>query len=561
MDLLWPSNEFDHFDELVSSAITRKCNVSIAPSSIITLNKSVVLKLNRKTIKISCFDHNCTEELKPIIQSYGHSIFQVEGRGTHLTLENITLKHTCYSTNHKDIGAGVFVLNTSYVIVSKCSITSLYGFGLWGVQNAVIDVRECTITSTIRSGVVAFGNTKLTINNSLITNCGIHNICSRGNTVVTLNNCTISNGAVRGIYSYHSVKLNLSDCLITGTKCPLHAAIEVWCTVPKPNNFIHPQQKSTSNSWKHKAARSASHLTSNGHNSDPPMSKSKPYIDGQGVKKHVYTPITLTMNSCTVNNNQGKGLLLRDHPEYIIIQTIENCIFENNKGGDVMHETHSNSTDISNAAVSESAVDIGQNSDPEIRGIMNTSTDTSIAPAAAVDAIPLTNATFTSTATSASGHDYRPDVVRWEFEVDDPHTLLPQSSTPSSSSWRQYSDNDSHMIEALYQQYVSQSTSSHSSSYPVEEEEGECVSHIHRITCTTTTTIRNKNNDDTVDSNTTSSSVIGNTDSSNSGSSSSSSDSTQSKVYDIDFASMTQTNVNTYYERCIRRVVVRKCGD
>ena len=144
MDLLWPSDDFEQFDEFVTSAISKKCNILIAPSSIIILNKSIVLKLNRKTIKISCIDPNCSEELKPIIQSSGHSIFQVEGRGTHLNLENIILNHTCYSTNHKDIGAGVFVLNTSYVIVSKCDIISSYGFGLWGVQNAVIDVSECT---------------------------------------------------------------------------------------------------------------------------------------------------------------------------------------------------------------------------------------------------------------------------------------------------------------------------------------------------------------------------------------------------------------------------------
>ena len=90
-----------------------------------------------------------------------HSLFQVQGRAK-LELRNVALKHEALPSveapdDLRPVGAAVFLLNRGSVLLDGCTISSLRGMGLWGVQRANISAKCCSIGPIGRSGVALFG--------------------------------------------------------------------------------------------------------------------------------------------------------------------------------------------------------------------------------------------------------------------------------------------------------------------------------------------------------------------------------------------------------------------
>lgn len=157
----------------------------------------------------------------------GHSVFQITGKRSRLTLIGLDIFHSMHDADKTKIGGVVFAMGSSSIKLLHCDLTSEFGFGAWCVQRSSCYLTSCRIKSISRSGCVAFGQSSLKLHTSEIHGCYQHGVCLRGNCGLRLNNCHIRDSGVRGIYAYESASVSLEQCVVSGTKSSHHGAIEL----------------------------------------------------------------------------------------------------------------------------------------------------------------------------------------------------------------------------------------------------------------------------------------------------------------------------------------------
>ena len=227
MIIEWPSSDYESFHHACDDAIMNNKTIEIANNTTIIIDNTILIKSNGKTLIIlgKCNDDNND---RPKIIGSGHSVFQIGGRKTSLHLENVIITHDCSRSDKADIGACIFGLYRSTISITNCSLSSIFGFSVWAVQQCIISISNSYIHSKNRSGCVIFGKSKATFNNVIINDCKQHGLCSRGETDVCITNSSISNCGVRGVYSYHNVTLTMLNCIITNTISKNASAIDCW---------------------------------------------------------------------------------------------------------------------------------------------------------------------------------------------------------------------------------------------------------------------------------------------------------------------------------------------
>jgi hypothetical protein len=112
--LVWPSEKYNNFDELVELAIELSLPIYIESYTSIILENTILHKKNSKTLHIIGIINKRDEiNSRPIISCSDHSIFKLTGRKPFLILENLILNHNCFREDKRDIGAAVFGLYKS----------------------------------------------------------------------------------------------------------------------------------------------------------------------------------------------------------------------------------------------------------------------------------------------------------------------------------------------------------------------------------------------------------------------------------------------------------------
>lgn len=158
------------------------------------------------------------------IQGSIHSLFQIDGdkknNPRRLTLRNVTLVHTKEHEDPREIGAAVFAMGSSVIVLSECDISSKGGFAVWGKHRCSITVDQCRIHNVARTAVACFNTVNVTVRNTSICQVGIHGVCGRGTSVMTVQNVTLDQCQTRAIMVYHGASISLEDCIITNTQDP-----------------------------------------------------------------------------------------------------------------------------------------------------------------------------------------------------------------------------------------------------------------------------------------------------------------------------------------------------
>ena len=223
MIVYWPCEKFISFQDAVDEACACNGSLLISAGTRIYLTTTIVIKSKNCELKI----YGATDGEPPIVESAGHCIFQFMGKKVRVHVENLVLKHVAESDDKKEIGAAVFCLCDSSIILQNCDVGSTNGFCVWTVQRSMCTIDTCTIRSTCRSGCVAFGKSSLRIESSSIEDCGQHGVCLRGTCSLLMNHTALLRCRVRAVYAYDKAHVYLQHCRITGTLDPLSAAIEI----------------------------------------------------------------------------------------------------------------------------------------------------------------------------------------------------------------------------------------------------------------------------------------------------------------------------------------------
>lgn len=217
---------FESFQQAVQVAVKEGLPLHLTGSDSITLTDTIHISDNDcELIVIGCLSTSASD--KSVIESYGHSMFQISGRRSKIRLENLILRHQREDVDKKNVGAVVFASNNSTCTIIGSELSSASGFSLWAVQHAQCHVSSSRFTSTKRSGCVAFGHAKLLIDRSVIYDCFQHGICLRGSCSLHLRHSTVTSSGFRAVYGYEYAQIHLQDCYIEKTKSFMHAAVEI----------------------------------------------------------------------------------------------------------------------------------------------------------------------------------------------------------------------------------------------------------------------------------------------------------------------------------------------
>ncbi len=288
----------------------RHLRVHIIRNTCLELNEMTILKSNNAILEIIGEGEG---DDRPIISCNAHSIFKVLGRRPTLSIKNIKLVHSCVNAP-PDVGACIFGLYLSKIVLEDCSLESCCGFGLWFVQQASADIKNCCITSTNRSGIASFGQAQVNIFNTLIHDCKIHAVCARGDTKINLNNCELKKSGNRAIYAYHRVELNLDSCQIHLTTNKDYFAIDLWsCDDRVPMVALEE-----------KRLRNAS-------------SEFIPKVTSEHFVEDRISILKFTMVNTTVTANSGCFCRIREGNNNKVLQRIENCKIFGNLNDDIVY--------------------------------------------------------------------------------------------------------------------------------------------------------------------------------------------------------------------------------
>lgn len=164
-----------------------------------------------------------------VIQGEIHSLFQIDGdkrnNPRRLTLRGCTLLHLKEDEDPRQIGAAIFAMGSSVIVLENCSISSRGGFAVWGKHRCCITVENCHIHEVARTAVACFNSVNVTVRDTSIRQVGIHGICGRGTSFMTIQNVTIDHCEKRAVMVYQGATISLKDCIITNTRDPTTPAI------------------------------------------------------------------------------------------------------------------------------------------------------------------------------------------------------------------------------------------------------------------------------------------------------------------------------------------------
>ena len=222
--VLWPmpdGSDYVPFEEALRQAIARRCELHLL-ADVTQLRAPIILKENDIDVRIIGMTEHRT-----VITGDAHSIFQINGKRSLLSLAHVQLKHIMSDNDKRNIGAAVFVMGKCRCEITDCDIYSTEGFSVWCVQNARCFISESTVSATTRSAIVCFGSSALEVKHSRVFNCGQHGICLRGRCSLEIDDSDIVNCSVRALYAYEHARIVMRRCLIEGTQDPSHAAVEL----------------------------------------------------------------------------------------------------------------------------------------------------------------------------------------------------------------------------------------------------------------------------------------------------------------------------------------------
>lgn len=300
----------------------RHLRVRIPRNTCLKLNEMTILKSNNAILEI--IGEGDGEE-RPILSCNAHSIFKVLGRRPTLYIKNIKLVHSC-TNSPPAVGACIFGLYLSKIVLEDCSLESYRGFGLWLVQQSSAEIKNCCITSTNRSGIASFGQAQVNIFNTLIHDCKIHAICARGDTKINLKNCELKKSGNRAIYAYHRVELNLDSCHIHLTANKDYFAIDLWsCDDRVPMVALEEKR-----------------LRAIG-NTDTEF---VPKVAPEHFSENRFSVLKFTMVDSIVTANSGCFCRIREGDYNKVLQHIENCKIFDNLHDDIVYSNQEVVPDI-----------------------------------------------------------------------------------------------------------------------------------------------------------------------------------------------------------------------
>jgi hypothetical protein len=164
----------------------------------------------------------------------GHSLFQVSlNHAGLLELSDVSLVHKA-STARKErrsLGAALYAYK-GRVSLSRCSIFSEAGFGVWLVQRAHARLDCCDLLRMSRSSIVVFDRSSVEVVDSRILDSAPHGICARDRSRVAVRGSRIERAHLRAIYCYHSAQLAITDTYIGGTRSTEAAAVQIEALRP-----------------------------------------------------------------------------------------------------------------------------------------------------------------------------------------------------------------------------------------------------------------------------------------------------------------------------------------
>ena len=163
--IYWPNFLHSNFQDSVDAAISSDRKIVISATSLVRLSAPIHVKSNGSCLRIIGLrsSSQCAA-----IDGEGHSIFIIGGRNCRLIIENLIMVHSCSSEQKELVGGAVYARHQSKVEIYSCTIKSVRGFCIWGVQNCSISAFDSVLESVKRSGCVLFGNASLRLNNSIV---------------------------------------------------------------------------------------------------------------------------------------------------------------------------------------------------------------------------------------------------------------------------------------------------------------------------------------------------------------------------------------------------------
>eukprot|EP00934_Nitzschia_sp_Nitz4_P008478 Nitzschia sp. Nitz4//scaffold12_size214221//156006//157364//NITZ4_001521-RA/size214221-processed-gene-0.173-mRNA-1//-1//CDS//3329535083//8468//frame0 len=207
-------------EELCEQAV--QSNQPILLTQNVVLTEGIRLKGQQKLV----LRGQTSSQEKVIVSGSVFSLFLLNNH-SHLDLQDIHLRHTLQTDDHKDVGATVQLRSKATLTASSSTFYSASGFCTWSVQKCNVHLQHCLLQAPARSACVCFGQSNCILDDTILEDAGVHALCGRGTVQLTLRNCRITNCAARAIYAYAGATLCIENCMIEGTSHPAKAAIEV----------------------------------------------------------------------------------------------------------------------------------------------------------------------------------------------------------------------------------------------------------------------------------------------------------------------------------------------
>jgi len=235
-----------------------------------------------------------------LIEGSIHSLFQIDGDKKNsprrLTLKGVRLKHTKIHEDPREIGAAVFAMGSSIVVLDGCDISSLGGFAVWAKHRCSVSIENCKLHDVARTAVACFNSVQVTVQNTSVTNVGIHGVCGRGVAQMKLNHVELDNCQIRAIMVYQGASMTLEDCRVSNTMDPATPAVHAQG--PSPQNLEEAAEETTTEERRKGGGNKVKCI-----NGVTPNNK-------LGPDDYKLMIPTLSMTRCRVWNSAGPSLLI-----------------------------------------------------------------------------------------------------------------------------------------------------------------------------------------------------------------------------------------------------------
>jgi hypothetical protein len=122
-------------------------------------------------------------------------------------------------------------MGRSVVLLERCHLSSIAGFGVWSKHQGHIVMRSCMVSDVGRTGVAVFNESLLVATDCDILRAGVHGVCVRHSTIAELTDIRITDSRARGVYVYNKANMSMLRCVVTGTQKAM-PAVQVFATEP-----------------------------------------------------------------------------------------------------------------------------------------------------------------------------------------------------------------------------------------------------------------------------------------------------------------------------------------